>query len=65
MSTLTLTLRNRLRHGLDVSDLRPDSLAALSLPEIGALELRLGNDTCQLGEIFAIAGQPRSDTLVF
>lgn len=61
---LTLTLRESLPHGIDVSDLSPGRLAALSVTEIGALALRLGNETHPLGEIFAISGQPPGDTVV-
>ena len=35
---------------------RPDRLGTLSVPEIGALTVRLGNELHPLGEIFAIDG---------
>lgn len=57
MSRLTLTLRERLSHSLDMTGICPDQLHSLTEPEIAALPLSQGPETLCLGDLFSISGQ--------
>ncbi|MGQ9366463.1 formylmethanofuran dehydrogenase subunit C [Azospirillum sp. ST 5-10] len=58
MTGLTLTLRERPLHRIDVSPLVPERVAGLTVAELAALPLTLGLERRPLGELFAIDGEP-------
>lgn len=62
--TLTLTLREAPVAPVDAEVLRPDRLAGLSRDAIERLELRHGNHSVAVGELFDVSGSGEEDVRV-
>ncbi len=61
---LTLTLKGPLALPVEGESLRPDALGELSALDVGRQTLRVGNGVAELGDLFTIEGDPRSDHLI-
>lgn len=58
MSTLTLTLKQGLHRPVDMTSVKPSTLAGLSMYEIGNLPLGSGINAMTVGEVFDVSGTP-------
>lgn len=64
MSLLTLELRERPRHRIDLGDLTPERLEGLSVAKIAALPLHLGRRKVELGELFQLRGDDAATLII-
>jgi len=64
MTALTLTLRDKPRHRIDMAAVRPDRLSGSRPEDIARLSLDYGNRRVQLGELFDITGQDPHDLVI-
>jgi formylmethanofuran dehydrogenase subunit C len=64
MTALTLTLRDKPRHRIDMAAVRPDSLSGLRPEDVARLSLDYGNRQVLLGELFDITGQDHHHLII-
>lgn len=56
MNPLTLTLKERPKHSVDVSPITPDNLQGKALTDIKATRLSSGNASLSIGQLFNVSG---------
>lgn len=64
MTALTLTLRDKPRHRIDLAAVRPDRLPASRPQDVARLTLNYGNRRVKLGELFDISGQDPNNLVI-
>ena len=64
MTALTLTLRDKPRHRIDLAAVCPDRLSGSRSEDVARLSLVYGNRRVQLGELFDVTGQDPNDLII-